>query len=96
MRLTEARIAIDDALEFASVETVKQCVVAGMGVSLVPTVAAQTELAAGKLVQLPWRKRFDVYTQLVWSPRRSLGSAHTAFRRVARESFGPPDDRNRG
>lgn len=85
--LADAHIATGDALEFTSIETVKQCVVAGMGISVVPTVAAQTELATGSLVELPWPAQFNVYTQMVWNPRRSLGSAHAAFQRVARESI---------
>lgn len=85
--LADAHLTLPEALEFASIETVKQCVIAGMGVSVVPRVSVETELAAGRLVQLPWRGRFDAHTQIVWNARRSFGSAHAAFLRVARESF---------
>jgi len=39
---------------FASVEAVKQCVMAGMGVTLLPTMTVMPEVEAGRLCVLPW------------------------------------------
>jgi DNA-binding transcriptional LysR family regulator len=85
--LADAHVSADGALEFASIETVKQCVVAGMGVSVVPAVAVDADVAAGRLVRLPWSDSFDVHTQLVRNGRRSLSPAHAAFVAMAREVF---------
>jgi hypothetical protein len=51
-----------------------------MGISVLPGTAIDADVAAGRLVRLPWRETFEVYTQLVWNARRSpspnSGSLH--------------------
>jgi DNA-binding transcriptional LysR family regulator len=89
-QLADAHVTTDGALEFASIETVKQCVVAGMGVSALPSVAVEADVAAGRLVQLAWRGSFDVYTQLVWNSRRAVSPARAAFMTVAGEVLREP------
>jgi DNA-binding transcriptional LysR family regulator len=86
-QLADAHVSTDRALEFASIETVKQCVVSGMGVSVVPSVAVEADVAAGRLVRLTWRPRFEVFTQLVWNTRRSISPAQAAFVATARDTF---------
>lgn len=55
-------------LEFRSVEGIKQCVIAGLGVTLLPEVAVRKECAAGKLLRLPWSgPELLVWTQIAWS-----------------------------
>jgi DNA-binding transcriptional LysR family regulator len=86
-QLADRHVSPRDALEFASIETVKQCVVAGMGVSALPSVAVEADVAAGTLVRLPWRGAFDVYTQVVWNERRSLTPAMATFIDTAKATF---------
>lgn len=86
-QLAERHVTPRDALEFASIETVKQCVVAGMGVSALLSVAVEADVAAGNLVRLAWGEPFEVYTQVVWNERRSLTPAMTAFVETARATF---------
>ena len=86
-QLAERHVTPRDALEFASIETVKQCVVAGMGVSALLSVAVEADVAAGNLVRLAWGEAFEVYTQVVWNERRSLTPAMTAFVETARGTF---------
>lgn len=83
-QLADAGVSTDRALEFASIETVKQCVVAGMGISVLPAVAVEADISAGRLSELAWTERFAVYTQLVWNERRSISPAQAAFRATAR------------
>jgi DNA-binding transcriptional LysR family regulator len=87
--LAAALVSTDGALEFASIETVKQCVIAGMGVSVLPSIAVENDVAARRLVRLPWREPFDVYTQLVWSTRRTISPAVRAFMAIARLTLMP-------
>jgi DNA-binding transcriptional LysR family regulator len=88
-QLVDAHVSTDQAIEFASIETVKQCVAAGMGVSVVPSIAVEADVSAGRLVSLFWGPRFEVYTQLVWNERRLLAPAHAAFLATARETLQP-------
>jgi DNA-binding transcriptional LysR family regulator len=78
-----------ETLEFASIEAVKQCVVAGMGLSVLPTVAVQAEVEAGRLVVLAWREPFRVRTQMVWHAKRWVSPALAAFLDTARAAFEP-------
>ena len=94
-QLADAHVTTERALEFASIETVKQCVVAGMGVSALPSVAIEADLVAGRLVRLPWREPFEVYTQMVWNLRRTRSPAVVAFMDSAREALGVPTSVNR-
>jgi DNA-binding transcriptional LysR family regulator len=90
-QLTDAHVNLDAALEFASIETVKQCVIAGMGVSVLPAVAVDADVAAGRLARLAWREPFELYTQLVWHARRSISPAQAAFMATARAALAEPD-----
>ena len=89
-QLADDHVSLDGALEFASIETVKQCVIAGMGVSVLPEVAVAPDVAAGRLARLPWAEPFNVHTQLVWNARRSLSPALAAFMSTAREVLQAP------
>jgi DNA-binding transcriptional LysR family regulator len=54
------------ALEFGSVETIKQCVMAGLGLGILPQMTLQASLQAGGLVCLPWSDPFEIYIQIGW------------------------------
>jgi DNA-binding transcriptional LysR family regulator len=86
-QLADSHVSADGALEFASIETVKQCVVAGMGVSVLLSVAVEADVAGGRLVRLAWQEPFDVHTQIVWNARRTISPAQAAFMATARESI---------
>ena len=51
-QLGERGVVPPERMEFQSIEAVKQCVAAGMGVSVLPTVAVEADLAAGNLRKL--------------------------------------------
>ena len=50
----------------ASLDAVKRVVRNGVGLAIVPRVAAHEELADRSLVELPWRPPFDTFTQIAW------------------------------
>src|SRR3712207_8291537 len=49
--------------------TLFRSVAAGMGVSVLPSVAVGTELKAGTLADLRWSEPFEVVTQMSWHER---------------------------
>jgi DNA-binding transcriptional LysR family regulator len=56
---------VTSSLEFLSVEAIKQCALASMGIAVLPEVVVQRELKQGSLVVVDWpRKPLAVYTQL--------------------------------
>lgn len=70
----------DPSLEFWSLEAIKQCVMAGLGISFLPLVAVKRELQEGKLALLDWDDREQrVYTQLGYHLKKWQSPALDAF-----------------
>jgi DNA-binding transcriptional LysR family regulator len=86
-QLGSAGVVPPEKMEFQSIEAVKQCVAAGMGVSVLPSVAVGTELKAGTLTALRWGEPFEVLTQMAWHEDRWKSPALRTFLEVAREVF---------
>jgi DNA-binding transcriptional LysR family regulator len=86
-QLGSARVIPAETMEFQSIEAVKQCVAAGMGVSVLPKVTVGAELKAGKLAALSWEDPFKVLTQMSWNEGRWISPALRAFLEVSREAF---------
>ncbi|GHO86316.1 LysR family transcriptional regulator [Dictyobacter formicarum] len=78
-------------LEFTSVEAIKQCVMASMGVAFLPEVTVAQEIAQGRLVALNWPEHnFHVHTQILWHKEKWLSPALNAFLTVTRECMYKP------
>jgi DNA-binding transcriptional LysR family regulator len=86
-QLGAAGVLPAEKMEFQSIEAVKQCVAAGMGVSILPSVAVSAELKDGKLAALRWSEPFEVLTQMVWYEERWQSPALRTFLETAREVF---------
>ena len=86
-QLAAAGVAPPEKLEFQSIEAVKRCVAAGMGVSVLPAVAVESDLAAGNLSELRWGEPFLVETCVVWHRERWTSPALRVFLETAREVF---------
>ncbi len=54
------------ALTFGSIDAVKHALAAGLGLALLPRLSVATELADGRLVEVPWTAPFQVFTQVAW------------------------------
>ena len=83
--LNDAGIYPHSLFEFGSVEAIKQCTLAGMGVAVLPTMTVARETADGRLVPLSWRgPALTMATQLVWHGGRWLSPAMRAVITLAR------------
>jgi DNA-binding transcriptional LysR family regulator len=60
---------------FGSLEAIKQCVMAGLGIAFLPLVTVQEEVAQGKLHALLFAAKSDLYTQAIYLKRRWHSSA---------------------
>jgi DNA-binding transcriptional LysR family regulator len=96
-QLGEAGVVPPERMEFQSIEAVKQCVAAGMGVSVMISVAVEAEARDGELAALRWEEPFEVFTQMVSNEKRWKSPALRAFLETARESvrFPTPPARRR-
>jgi len=70
----------DPKLEFWSIEAIKQCVMAGLGISFLPLVTVKNELAEGKLVKLNWNDASQrVATQVAYHHKKWISPALSQF-----------------
>jgi DNA-binding transcriptional LysR family regulator len=84
-QLGETGVVPPERMEFQSIEAVKQCVAAGMGVSVMISVAVEAEVRDGKLAALRWEEPFEVLTQMVWHGKRWKSPVLRAFLETTRE-----------
>jgi DNA-binding transcriptional LysR family regulator len=71
------------------VEAIKQCVVAGLGIAVLPEMAVHEELAQRRLVALRWSEPdFAIGTHLVWHKDKWQSPALRAFLETVREVLG--------
>ena len=67
-------------MELSSVGARKGCAICGLGVTILPKIAAKDELKQGKLIELNWQgPSFDVTTQVMWHREKWLSPVVTAF-----------------
>ncbi|ARU62557.1 LysR family transcriptional regulator [Tumebacillus avium] len=75
-----------NSLEFWNIEAIKNCVMAGLGISFLPFIAVESELREGKLAALSWDDAATrVATQLIHHKSKWLAPAHSEFLRLVRE-----------
>lgn len=75
-------------LNFNSVEAIKQCVIAGLGISILPTVAVERELARGSLTRLNVTLQAEIRTKLTYRREKWLSPTLRAFIDQARQTLG--------
>jgi DNA-binding transcriptional LysR family regulator len=74
-----------ETLEFSSVEAIKQCVIASMGIAVLPAMAVEGEIARGQLAALRWfDPHFEVAILMVWHKDKWLSPALSAFMEISR------------
>ncbi|MFH1134491.1 MAG: LysR family transcriptional regulator [Pseudomonadota bacterium] len=66
--LAEKRVEPSNIMDFNSLEAIKECVRAGLGVAVVPRIAVLDDLQRGLLVALPWEE--DLETAIIMIRRR--------------------------
>ena len=80
------RTPLNISLEMPTLEAIKRFVEGGMGVALVPRLAAQVEIARGQVAALTVREmKLERRLYLVYRKSATLSHAARAFLRVARD-----------
>lgn len=87
--LLEAQVRSAPVVDCSSVEMVKRCVMAGLGVSVVPAFAVREEAARGALVMLDWAGGpLSAPVMLVRHEERWVSPAARGFMDAVRAYFG--------
>ncbi|WP_150271621.1 LysR family transcriptional regulator [Paenibacillus tepidiphilus] len=76
----------DPKLEFWSIEAIKQCVMSGLGISLLPLITVKKELEEGKLIRLNWNdEQQRVATQSVVHHKKWISPGLEQFLQLVRK-----------
>ena len=81
------KVRLGNITEFSSVEAIKECVAAGMGVALLPAMAVAREIRQALCKPLAWAgPSLDVQTHLIWHQDKWISPAMTAFLELVTQS----------
>ena len=90
--LAMQNIRTGNVTEFSSVEAIKQCVIAGMGVALLPAIVVARELRQHQIKALHWAgPALDISTRVTWHKDKWISPAMAAFRDLLQEKFDEAD-----
>lgn len=84
--LDEHGVRYEKQLEFYSVEVMKRCVAAGIGIAILPEIAVAEEVSRKKLILLPWGDgELEVAVLMIWHKDRWLSPTLNAYMEITRE-----------
>lgn len=85
-QLSVAGVQPTNMLEFGSIEAIKQYVLVGMGIAVLPAIAVATEIAQEKLVVLTWSgEQICLTMQMIRHKQKWLSPALQAFSHLAQQ-----------
>lgn len=77
-----------DKIEFASIEAIKQCVIAGLGVALLPEMVVKKDIEEGRMKELPWESfSSPLYTQIAWHKNKLVTQPLNEFIKLTHKMF---------
>ena len=77
-------------IEINSIEAIKKCVMAGLGITIIPRMAVMDELAAKRLVALDWMEDWEVAVLMIRHKERWLSPTLLAFMDAVRGVVSEP------
>jgi DNA-binding transcriptional LysR family regulator len=88
--LSEEKVEVANMIELNSVETIKRCVMEGIGVTMIPEIAVRAEIAQKKLAILPWAEdRLEAAILMIWHKDKWISPTLQAFMDTVREVIVP-------
>lgn len=86
--LEQEEVTRFNRFEFSSVEVIKHCVMAGVGISVLPSIAVAEDVARKRMVVLPWSEGgIQVAVLMVWYRERWISPTLQAFMDVTKKVF---------
>lgn len=83
--------------EFASVEAIKQCVAAGMGIALLPAITVAREIRQHHFKALHWAgPSLDIQTYILWHKDKWVSPAMAAFRELLKDTLHDEETESKG
>jgi len=86
--LASHKVRAGNITEFSSVEAIKQCATAGMGIGLLPEIVVAAELQRKQLKSLAWvGPDLEIATHIVWHKDKWLSPGMMAFLELLQEKL---------
>ncbi|MFL9202966.1 LysR family transcriptional regulator [Escherichia coli] len=86
--LRQRRITVENTIELLSIESIKRCVAANIGVSYLPRFAVEKELESGELIELPFGEQSQTITAMcAHHAGKAVSPAMHTFIQCVEESF---------
>jgi DNA-binding transcriptional LysR family regulator len=83
MQMASAKVRPQHVTEFSSVEAIKQCVLAGMGIGLLPEIVIACELKKKQFAVMNWHgAKMSIATHMVWHKDKWISPGMQAFQDV--------------
>ena len=83
MQLASAKVRPQHVTEFSSVEAIKQCVLAGMGIGLLPEIVIACELKKKQFTLMNWHgAKMSIATHMVWHKDKWISPGMQAFQDI--------------
>jgi DNA-binding transcriptional LysR family regulator len=80
MQLASVNVRPQHITEFSSVEAIKQCVLAGMGIGLLPEIVIAAELKKNQFTVMNWHgPKMTIATHIVWHKDKWISPTMDAF-----------------
>jgi DNA-binding transcriptional LysR family regulator len=90
LQLAAANIRPQHITEFSSVEAIKQCVTAGLGIGLLPEVVIACELRKRQFATIDWHKgKMSIGTHALWHKDKWVSAAMEAFLDILKARLEP-------
>jgi DNA-binding transcriptional LysR family regulator len=90
MQLAALNLRAQHITEFSSVEAIKQCVTAGLGIGLLPGVVIDCEIRKKQFVLLNWHSgKMTIGIHVLWHRERWVSAAMQAFIDVLKTKMKP-------
>lgn len=75
-------------MKVKNIEAIKQFVISGLGLAILPKIYVEKEVSINLLVELPWNgPEFGMYTQVVYHKDKWLTPAMLSFLEITRSKF---------
>ncbi|RLL45537.1 LysR family transcriptional regulator [Oceanobacillus piezotolerans] len=77
-----------DILEFLSIEAMKQCTIAGLGIAVLPAMAVEEDINNGRMKELSLGiVNQTIYTHIAWHKDKQMITPFREFIELSREQF---------
>ncbi|MBS3681117.1 LysR family transcriptional regulator [Ornithinibacillus massiliensis] len=86
--LYEAGVFPTNKFEFVSIEAIKQCVMADLGIAILPAMVVERDIKDGRMKELKWEQTVPtLYTQIAWHRDKELTIPIQSFIELTRRTL---------